>query len=180
MLELKPKTIGTKNKVGRVVWAVVWFFLFRPTPRTMHAWRVWILRRFGASVGERVKVYPTAKLWVPWNLTLNDDCCIGDHVRCYNVELVVLGEHTTVSQYSYLCTAGHDYNDVEHPLMVAPITIGDKAWVTADVFIAPGVEIGEGAVVQARSVVTRDVDAWMVVGGHPAKNIKRRELPKND
>ncbi|MCL4154196.1 UNVERIFIED_CONTAM: hypothetical protein GTU68_006650, partial [Idotea baltica] len=131
---------------------------------------------FGATIGKRVKVYPSAKLWVPWNLTLNDDSCIGDHVQCYNVAMVELGVKATVSQFSYLCTAGHDYNDVEHPLMIAPIRVGDNAWVTADVFIAPGVTVGDGAVVQARSVVTSDVDEWMVVGGHPAGNIKGREL----
>ena len=61
-------------------------------------------------------------------------------------------------------------------LVTAPITVGAQAWVAADAFVGMGVTIGEGAVVGARAVVTRNVEPWTVVGGNPAKFIKKREL----
>ncbi len=157
-----------------MAWTVAWIFLFRPTPRPLHAWRCLLLRCFGATIGKRVRVYQSAKIWAPWNLTMADDSVLGDYVDCYCVAPVNIGKHAVISQYSFLCTASHDYNDVGHPLVVAPIDVGEHAWVTADVFIAPGVVVGEGAVVQVRSVVLKDVEPWSLAGGHPAKLLKQR------
>jgi putative colanic acid biosynthesis acetyltransferase WcaF len=87
-----------------------------------------------------------------------------------------LGAYATISQYAYLCGATHDYSDPALPLLSAPIVIEDYAWVCADVFIGPGVTVGQGAVVGARSSVYKDVPAWKVVAGNPARVIKERTL----
>lgn len=102
---------------------------------------------------------------------------LGDDVDCYNVAHITIDMHAVVSQYSFLCTASHDYRCRDNPLISAPIYVEKHAWVASDVFIAPGVVVGEGAVVQARSVVLKDVEKWTVVGGHPAKKIKTRLRP---
>jgi putative colanic acid biosynthesis acetyltransferase WcaF len=103
---------------------------------------------------------------------------LGDYVNCYCVGLVDIGSHAVVSQYSFLCTATHDYEKAEFPLVVAPIRIGGKSWIAADAFIGPGVSIGEGAVVGSRSNVFKDVEPWQVVGGDPARVLKRRQLSR--
>lgn len=100
---------------------------------------------------------------------MGEHSCLASDVDCYCVAPVSLGAHATVSQYSYLCTASHDYRDPAMPLVVAPITLEAEAWVAADVFVGPGVKIGEGAVVGARSSVFADVEAWAVVAGSPAR-----------
>jgi len=102
--------------------------------------------------------------------------CIADDVDCYCVAQVTLGRHATVSQYSYLCSASHDYTQMSMPLVAAPIHIEDDAWVAADVFIGPGVTIGHGAVVGARSTVTSYVLAWQVVAGSPPRHLKTRPV----
>ncbi len=102
--------------------------------------------------------------------------CLGDHVDCYCVAPVVLHQNAVISQYSFLCTATHDYRRQSNDLLSASIVIGADAWVTADVFIAPGVSIGEGAVITARSSVFSDIEAWMVASGNPARAIKPRGL----
>jgi putative colanic acid biosynthesis acetyltransferase WcaF len=164
------------NRIGRSVWGTVWLVLFRTSPVPFHHWRAVLLRIFGAKLGRNVHVYPTAKVWAPWNLEMDDYSCLGQNVDCYCVAPIKIAKHATVSQYSYLCTASHDIEDPQMPLVTAPITIGEGAWITADVFIAPGVTIGDGAVVGARSSVFKDVDPWTVVAGNPAKFIKVREL----
>jgi putative colanic acid biosynthesis acetyltransferase WcaF len=85
-----------------------------------------------------------------------------------------LGAHVTVSQYAFLCTATHDYEDPGFRLIAKPIEVGDYAWIGARAFVGPGVSIGEGAVVGATASVYRDVPEWTVVGGNPAKVIKQR------
>jgi putative colanic acid biosynthesis acetyltransferase WcaF len=173
---LRESRIGLGNKLARSLWNIVWFFLFRPTPRPMHAWRRMLLRLFGAKIGTGVRVYQSARIWAPWNLVMENDSCLGDFVDCYSVDQIHFGPRATVSQYSYLCTASHDYTRRALPLVTAPIHIGADAWVTADVFVGPGVSIGEGSVVGARSTVTRDVPAWVVVAGSPPKLIGPREF----
>ena len=107
---------------------------------------------------------------------MGDHSCLSHCVDCYSVDRITLGAYTTVSQYSFLCTASHDYTDPAMPLTTAPIILGDRVWVTADVFIAPGVIIGEGAVITARSSVFHDIEPWTVAGGNPAQPIKPRRF----
>ena len=105
---------------------------------------------------------------------MGHNSCIGEYVDVYSVGRVEIGDHATISQYCYLCTASHDYKSSGMPLMSGPIIISAHAWVTADVFVGPGVVIGEGAVVGARSSVFKDVPAWKVVAGNPFKEIGDR------
>ncbi len=107
---------------------------------------------------------------------MQDRSCLGDFVDCYSVDKITIAADAVVSQYDFLCTASHDHTDPLLPLITAPIVIGEKAWVTADVFIAPGVTIGEGAVIIARSSVFHDIEPWTVAAGNPARPVKPRVL----
>jgi len=173
---LKERELTFANKLARAAWQLTWLLLYRPTPVIVHGWRRLLLRLFGATIAAKTRPYPSAKIWAPWNLTMREGSCIGPNVDCYSVDAIELGVGATVSQYSYLCTASHDYNRQDHPLVTAPIRVGERAWVAADVFVGPGVTIGDGAVVSARSTVIRDVDAWAVVAGPAAFEIKKRQL----
>jgi len=135
-----------------------------------------ILRAFGARIAPGVHPYPTARIWAPWNLTMETASCISDHVDCYSVAPITIGAHATVSQYSYLCSASHDYRDPGLPLIIAPIMIGADAWVAAAAFVGPGVRVGDGAVVGAHSTIVNDVPAWTVVAGSPA--VHRGDRPR--
>jgi|CXWL01.1.fsa_nt_gi putative colanic acid biosynthesis acetyltransferase WcaF len=163
------------NKVRRIVWYGVWLLFYRPSPRPFHGWRRFLLRLLGARIGLGVHPYPSAKIWAPWNLEMGDHSCLGDNVDCYSVDTIKIGPHSTVSQYSFLCTASHDYTDPSMPLITSPIIIGEHAWIAADVFVGPGVTIGNGAVVGARSSVFRNIEPWAVVAGNPARLIRKRE-----
>ena len=169
-----PSPHGCRNRIARLLWGIAWLVLFRPSPRPLHGWRRWVLRCFGAKVGAGVHVYPSARIWAPWLLEMGHHSCLGPLVDCYNVGGVRLGEFATVSQYTYLCGATHDYTLASMPLRPGRIVIGAHAWVAADGFVGPGVVIGEGAVVGARSSVYRDVPEWMVVAGNPARVVKVR------
>ena len=168
-----PTSLG--NRAARGVWGAVWLLLYRPSPRPFHAWRRMLLRLFGATMESGTKPYPSAKIWAPWNLTMRRDSTLGDAVDCYSVAPVVLGPGATVSQRAYLCTASRDFDDPAMPLAIAPITLAPKAWVAAECFVGPGVELGEGAVCAARAVVTKDVAEWTVVAGSPARPIRERK-----
>lgn len=166
--------LSFKNKLGRLAWGLVWIFLFRPSPRTFFRWRCFLARCFGAKIGKEVHLYPSVRIFAPWNLEMADRSCFGESVDCYCVSKVSLGLDATVSQYSYLCTASHDIESPARTLKTGPIRIERGAWVFAGAFVGPGVQVGEGAIVAARSVVVKDVAPYDVVGGNPAKFIKKR------
>lgn len=166
-----------KSKVARVIWNVVWLFLFRPTPRgILYGWRRFLLRLFGAKIGEGVHVLPSCKVWQPWNLAMGDHSCLSEDVECYSVDKITIGAQAVISQGAFLCCASHDISSPIMKLIHKPIQIGSQAWVAARAFVGPGVTIGEGAVIGACTVVIKDVEPWTVVGGNPAKFIKEREL----
>ena len=169
-------SLSRRNRIGRAVWDMVWTFLFRPSPRIFHGWRRLLLRIFGAKIGRGVRIYPSARIWAPWQLEMDDFSCLGPQVDCYCVAPIRIGPHAVVSQYTYLCSASHDYERPDLPLITRPIVIGEGAWIAADAFVSLGVTIGAGAVVGARASVFKDVEPWTVVGGNPARVIKKRVL----
>lgn len=169
-----PHHLTSANKLLRLFWRIVWVLFFRSSPRLLHCWRRFLLRLFGATVGNGTVVYPSVQIWAPWNLSIGNNSCLSHFVDCYCVDKVFIGNNATISQYSFLCTASHDYNGRDMPLTTGPIIIENFAWITADVFIGPGVIIGEGAVVGARSTVTKDIAAWTIVAGTPPKTIAQR------
>jgi putative colanic acid biosynthesis acetyltransferase WcaF len=162
------------SKVGRALWNIVRVLMFRFTPAPLHIWRVFILRAFGARIGKGCSIYPDAIIWAPWRLHMEGGACLGPRVTCYNVADIRLAAGAIVSQGAHLCSATHDIHNADFALMIAPITIGPGAWVAAEAFVHPGLRIGACAVVGARSVVTRDVAAGVVVAGNPARTIAER------
>src|SRR5258707_9142166 len=172
----RPSPHSWRNKMGRTLWNIVWTIFYRPSPKMFHAWRRFLLRSFGATIGQAANPSPSAKIWAPWNLTMGDHSCLGENVDCYCVDQISIGAGASVSQYSFLCTATHDIETANLPLRTAPIVINDRAWIAADVFVGPGVTIGADAVVGARASVFRDIPDGAVAIGSPAKPVKRRTL----
>lgn len=131
---------------------------------------------FGAEVHKSANIYSSAVIYSPWNLKMGEHSCLASKVDCYNPAPIHIGAHSTVSQKSYLCSATHDITKPNHPLVLNEIIVEEQVWIAADAFVGPGVTIGQGAVVGARSAVFKDVEPWTVVGGNPATFIKRREI----
>ena len=142
----------------------------------MFGWRRFLLRLFGAQVGDQAHVYPSARVYLPWMLTLGEQASIGEWALIYNLGPVMIGDRATISHRAHLCAGTHDYRDPTLPLLRLPIEIGPQAWVCAEAFVGPGRRVGEGAIVGAAAVVVSDVPDWEIVAGNPARIIKRRVL----
>ena len=174
--EFRKSPHSLKNLLLRQTWSVVYIFLFRPSPRVLHGWRRNLLRLFGAKVGKEVKIFPSVRVWAPWNLELGDNSSLGDSVNCYCVTNVSVGAYTTISQGSTLCAATHDSTQLHLPLITREISIGRHAWICAETFVMPGVSIGDGALIGVRSTVFSDIPPWQTAFGSPCKVVRQREL----
>lgn len=170
-------TLSKKEKALRLLWEIVWVMLFRPTPRwALHGWRRQLLRIFGAKIGTGSKVAPSCFVWAPWNLEVGDYAALGEQVDCYSVAKISIGKKAAISQRSFLCTASHDPSSLTRPLSVKPIVIENHVWVAAEAMVLPGVCIGEGTVVAARSVVTKDLPPWHICAGSPCTPKSKRKV----
>ncbi len=165
-----------KVKLGRALWSLFQLPFLPHTPRALSGLRVALLRLFGAKIGPACNIGPGVKIWVPWNLTMGERSAIGFNTEIYNFAPIIIGKHVVISQHNYLCSATHDYTHPHFPLVTKPIYVHSQAWVASGCLISPGVTIGEGAVIGARSLVTKSMPAWMVCAGSPCKPIKERVI----
>lgn len=171
-----PLPRAVKRK--RFVWIIIWGCFAKWLPYFFgKQWRNSLLRWFGMKAdGWHTSFYPSVKIWAPWNIEIGNFVAIDDEVNLYSVAKITIGTKVAISREAFICTASHDISRPERPLVTAPIVIADGVWIGARAMILPGVRIGEGAIVAANAVVTKDVEPWTVVAGNPAKVIKQRAL----
>lgn len=137
--------------------------------------RAWKLSRKGSKIGylsvigRNIELNGKASL-----LSMGRECVIGSDVHLALHDEIRLGDYVVINANCILLTASHDIESPVWKQVHAPIIVEDFAWIATNSIILPGVTIGYAAVVGAGAVVTKDVPAYHVVGGNPARIIKRR------
>ncbi|MCF3648436.1 WcaF family extracellular polysaccharide biosynthesis acetyltransferase [Synoicihabitans lomoniglobus] len=163
-----------RGKAIEILWysvKCIFFLAALPWPSRLKSI---LLRCFGAKIGRGVVIKPRVNIHFPWKLVIGDHAWIGEEVFILNFERVTIRAHACVSQRAFLCTGNHDFRDPTMPFRNRPIVIGDGVWVGAQVFVAPGITLGEEAIATAGSVVVRDLPPAMVCSGNPCGPIKPR------
>lgn len=173
LFELPPRFRG-RSGVWCQLWWLVQSCLFATSPQFMYGWRRFLLRAFGAKIGQGAIIRPSVRVTYPWKLTVGDHTWIGDDVDLYTLGEITIGAHAVVSQRSYLCTGSHDPASRTFRIYEKPIVVEDGAWVATDVFIAPGVTVGRNALIGARSSLFTNAEPNFVYLGSPARKIKPR------
>ena len=165
---------STANKIKRLCWQITWVLCCSWTPAPLYFWRNFIVRLFGGKIGAHVHIYSSCKIWAPWLLIMDDYSCIGPGAEVYNPGGCTIGHHAILSQDAYLCGATHDFNDENFTYIKKQIVIEAYAWVCAKAVVLPGVRCAEGSVLGAASITSKDLQAWSVYAGNPARLIKPR------
>lgn len=158
----------------RALWKITWLILASWTPPQFYAWRRLLLNIFGAKIARGARVYGSATIWYPPNLEMKAGSVLGWKAHCYCMDRIVLDEFCVVSQFSHLVAGTHDTESDTFQLFTKPIYIGKHAWVAAGAFVGPGVTVHEGAVLGARGVAFKDLDAWSIYAGNPARFVRKR------
>lgn len=167
---------GFRGRSG--AWCQLWWLvqscLFATSPQFMYGWRRFLLRAFGANIGEGVIIRPSARVTYPWKLSVGDHAWIGDHVELYTLGDISIGAHAVVSQRSYLCTGSHDHASRTFRIYAEPIVVQEGAWIATDVFVGPGVTVGKSSLIGARSSLFSNAEPGFIYVGSPARKIKPR------
>ncbi len=170
----RGEVFSLANKLERVGWKLTWFLLARFTPPQLHAWRCFLLRLFGAQIGQGAKVYPSVRIWLPRRLQVGDGAIVGPGAELYNQGIIEIGAYSVISQRAFLCASTHRLSDVLFELVARPITLGRGCWVAAEAMVGPGVTMGDGAVLAARGALFEDAQPMGVYRGNPAVLLKER------
>ncbi|MEA5526355.1 WcaF family extracellular polysaccharide biosynthesis acetyltransferase [Nodularia spumigena] len=159
---------------------LLWYFVGSPLVKSywlpITSVKVGILRIFGASIGEGVRIKPGMRVKFPWRLTLGDYVWIGEDAWIDNLAPVTIESHACISQGVYLCTGNHDWSDLNFELKTAPIYIQESSWIAAKSVIGPGVTVGRGAVLTIGGVAAKSLASMTIYAGNPAEPIKERKL----
>lgn len=168
-------TFSRGHQIFRLLWGITWFLTCSWTPPKLWRWRAFVLRRFGAKIGNFCDIRGSARIWYPPNLEMADWSMLAGGVICYNPAPIRIGRGTLVSQRAHLCSASHDYQNVDFSLKLSPITIEEQVWIGSESFVGPGISIGRGAVLGARGAAFKSLEPWQVYRGNPAQVIKVRK-----
>lgn len=151
-----------------------------PRWNIMKQLRGWHYSNLLASAGKNLRVTSNVKFANPRNIYVGNNCYLGDGVQLYAWnEKITIGSNVLVAAGVQMITRKHGFGDIESPIseqgyVNAPIIIEDDVWIGFRAIILSGVTIGEGSIVGAGAVVTKDVEPYSVVGGVPAKIIRKR------
>ena len=167
-----------RQRLTETLWELFGQPAFRITFHNWYKLRNRILRLFGASVHPSARIRPTVRITHPWKLTIGANTAVGDHAILFCLGPVTIGRRCTISQYTHLCAATHDFRRKDMQLVTPGITIGDDVWIAADAFVGPGVRVGQGAILGSRASAFKDLDPWSIYGGDTAKRLgARQKLP---
>lgn len=170
-----PDNFRGKNKIIIQVWYLVWFFLFRPSPHIFNAWRVLLLRIFGAECSFRAKIRPSAYISYPWNLSCGDYTFIGDKVYIDSLDKIEIGNHVSISNQVYITAGTHDYRSESFDLKIEPIVIESQSWLAVNATLVSGARVGQGSILAACSLLNKPTGMAEIWAGVPAKKIGNRQ-----
>ena len=165
-----------KERIMERVWEVARAMLFLSSPWFARRWRNRVFQLFGGKSSADVSLARKCRLDFPWKIEIGEFSHVGDYVLIRGGGGVHIGKNVCISEDTKILTSSHDVASPTFDLVRRPVFINDSVWIAMSAIILPGVTIGEGAVVAAGAVVTKDVEPWTVVAGNPAREIRKREL----
>ena len=160
----------------RMSWYFVNALFLQSSLFPFSAFKVLLLRLFGARIGRGVVIKPSVSVKYPWLLRVGDHTWIGERVWIDNLSLVSIGSHVCLSQGAMLLTGNHNYKQSGFDLIVKGIVLEDGVWIGAKSMVCPGVTCGSHSVLSAMSMASSPLEPYSVYSGVPAVRVRARVL----
>jgi len=166
------------ERLRQRVWRMVQILAFGISPWFMRRWRQFVISLASGHNGyaKSCSLDSGCRIDYPWHVRVGENSSVAYGAWIQGQDEIVIGKNVCIGEYARIIAGSHDITSPRFDLVTKPICICDNAWVATGAYVLQGVTVGEGAVVAAGAVVTKDVPEWTVVGGNPARVIKKREI----
>jgi putative colanic acid biosynthesis acetyltransferase WcaF len=158
------------------IWYFINYFLLNSALPWPYKLKIFMLRSFGASIGQGLVIKTKVRIKNPWRLKVGDNCWIGESVWIDNLEDVEIGNNVCLSQGAMLLTGNHDYTLSDFPYRLGKIILEDGVWIGARSIVCPGVRCESHSILTVNSVATKKLESWKIFSGNPAVFIRNRTI----
>ena len=166
------------SKPKQVLWYFFNIIFFTSRWMPLSAFKVFLLRLFGAKIGDGVVIKPDVNIKYPWLLSIGSNVWIGEQVWIDNLTQVTIGDNVCISQGAMLLCGNHNYKKETFDLMVGEINLENGVWIGAWCVVCPGVTCHSHALLTVGSMATQNLEAYTIYQGNPAKEIRKRTIEK--
>jgi len=142
----------------------------------LHSVRNFVWRISGVKLGAKSTLHTGVRVFDPRGITIGEGTIVGFRSFLDGRAPLTIGSHTDIASEVMIYNQEHNLVAPDFYAVDGPVTIGNYVFIGPRAIILPGVKVSNGAVVAAGAVVTKDVEPFSIVGGVPAKEIKKREL----
>lgn len=171
-------------KIMKKIWLILYYLIASKLPNSFFPLgdffnfiRIFILKRI-ISIGSNCKIQPHVYVGSGKGIKIGSNCQINENVRLFDVEI---GDYVMIApNVNILGGYVHNYSKIDTPMVMqnklykGKIIIDDDVWIGINSILLPGIKIGKGSIIAAGSVVTKNVEPYVIVGGNPCKTIKKR------
>lgn len=168
---------GIKYWIKQLMAGWVRYTILRLGKFPCHCYRNIILKYiYQMNIGKKVIIYGGFEFRSPWNISIGDGTIIGNECKLDGRNGICIGKNVNLSTGVWIWTEQHDVNDAffRSNTSGGTVVIGNRAWLSSRTIILPGIEIGEGSILAAGGVLTKNMEAYGIYGGVPAKKIGER------
>jgi putative colanic acid biosynthesis acetyltransferase WcaF len=165
-----------RGAIGRGIWYLVNAVFFISPFFPVSSLKVWLLRLFGAEIGQGVVIKPRVNIKYPWHLKVGDYSWIGEGVWIDNLSKVIIGSHCCLSQGAMLLCGNHDFTSKTFDLMIGEIILEDGVWIGANSVVPGNTTCGSHSVLAVQSVASGRLESCWIYRGNPAEKVKPRAI----
>ena len=174
-LRLYKKTYKPgRNFLVRILWYYTNILFFKSSLLPFFWLKRFLLRLFGAKLGQGVVIKPSVNIKYPWKLKIGENSWIGENVWIDNLADVEIGKNVVISQGAMLLTGSHDYTKITFDVVVKKIILEDGVWIGAKSIVMPGVRCKSHSILSVNSVANKDLEPYFIYFGNPATKVKKR------
>jgi len=162
------------NRLKIILWYITnRLFLNTHVPYPLFL-KLTILKLYGAKIGNNIILKPKVNIKYPWFLSIGNNVWIGEKVWIDNLAQVTIHSNVCISQGAMLLCGNHNYKKTTFDLMLGEIVIEEGVWIGAQSVVCPGVTCKSHSILTVGSIAAKDLDAYSIYQGNPAKKIKDR------
>ena len=177
--DVQTRNVTRKYQITLLIWRCVDTLLFKTSLNSLSKWRVFLLRCFGAKIGKGCYISPKCTIFIPWNIRIGNFVAIDDYAYIKPRTKIYIGDYVSIANFVHIIPGGHNLRVRNLASDLAPIHIGNGAFIGADSYIGKGVNIGQMAVIGARSTVLKDVPENVIAFGSPCQ-VRGERLSKEE